>query len=62
MYKKQVTELQYTLNEGAIKLDKFEFETKKLSENLAALQKEKDVSCSIIFLTLHVTRVIFFRD
>lgn len=43
MYKKQVTELHNTLNNETNKIDKLEYETKKLSENLNTLQKEKDV-------------------
>lgn len=43
MYKKQVTELHHTLNDETNKIDKLEFETKKLLENLNTLQKEKDV-------------------
>lgn len=44
IYKKQVTELQVALNEETNKMDKLEFETKKLYENLNTLQKEKEVS------------------
>lgn len=47
IYKKQVTELQIALNEETNKMDKFEFETKKLYENLNTLQKEKEVSIGI---------------
>lgn len=43
MYKKQVTELHHSLNDETNKIDKLEFETKKLKENLNTLQKEKDV-------------------
>lgn len=43
MYKKQVTELHHTLNDETNKIDKLEFESKKLLENLNTLQKEKDV-------------------
>lgn len=43
MYKKQVTELHHTLNDETNKIDKLEFETKMLMENLNTLQKEKDV-------------------
>lgn len=43
MYKKQVTELHHTLNDETNKIDKLEFETKLLMENLNTLQKEKDV-------------------
>lgn len=48
IYKKQVTELHHTLNDETNKIDKFEFESKKLLENLSTLQKEKDVTNNII--------------
>lgn len=47
IYKKQVTELQVALNEETNKMDKLEFDTKKLYENLNTLQKEKEVSIGI---------------
>lgn len=47
IYKKQVTELQIALNEETNKMDKLEFDTKKLYENLNTLQKEKEVSIGI---------------
>jgi len=49
IYKKQVTELHHTLNDETNKIDKLEFESKKLLENLNTLQKEKDVTNNIIF-------------
>lgn len=49
IYKKQVTELHHTLNDETNKIDKLEFESKKLLENLNTLQKEKDVINYIFF-------------
>jgi len=49
IYKKQVTELHHTLNEETNKIDRLEFESKKLLENLNTLQKEKDVMNNIFF-------------
>lgn len=51
MYKKQVTELHHSLNNETNKIDKLEFETKKLMENLSTLQKERDVTnVELIFI------------
>lgn len=61
IYKKQVTELHQTLNEETNKMDKMEFETKKLNENLNTLQKEKDViihGLPVFFLELHLNDII----
>lgn len=61
MYKKQVSELQYSLNEGAIKLDKFELETKKLSENLNTLQIEKYVSIIVVYINyFYLTFICYY--
>lgn len=50
IYKKQVTELHHTLNDETNKIDKLEFESKKLLENLNTLQKEKDVFYCILLI------------
>lgn len=62
VYKKQVTELQVALNEETNKMEKLEFETKKLYENLNTLQKEKEVSISIFSFTLFLMLHFYFRD
>lgn len=61
IYKKQVTELHHTLNDETNKIDKLEFESKKLLENLNTLQKEKDVIYNNNFSVLIFINFKFFR-
>jgi len=62
IYKKQVTELHHTLNDETNKIDKLEFESKKLLENLNTLQKEKDVINNILFCFDNLFISNFYRD